>query len=177
MSCIPFWLDNFYEAITNIRSLLPRNGQCINEKLNCLAFFSVLFSVLLWACGVPYAWAFGLFGVLASVALKMLFFDKDLGNLSFDDYKKLNMSDLQEYLPKEPYDIGDYSYRVSGDSKLKDEHDYSDGIHYISTTNHLMEGTDGTWESMKESVANDNLKSRIPMVIPLSQRLGDICVV
>jgi hypothetical protein len=177
MTCIKFWLDDFYEAITNLRSIIPRANQCINEKLNCLAFFSVLFTLFLWAMNVPYYWAFGIFGVLASVLLKMLFFDKDLGNMTVDDYQRINMKDLEKYLPDEGYDTGDYAYRTSGTGTLKDEHDYSDGIHYISTTNYMMDKNDGTWEGMKESVANDVLKSTRPLVVPLSQRLGDICIV
>ena len=177
MSCIPFWLDDFYEAITNLRSILPRSGQCINEKLNSLAFFSIIFSLVLWAASVPYWWAFGLFGIVASVILKLVFFDKEKGEMSFDEYGQLSMKDIKKYLPTIDDDIGDYSYRVSGTGTLKDEHDYSDGIHYISTSQYLMNGTDGSWESIKESVANDNLKSRFPMVVPLSKRLGDICVV
>lgn len=156
MSCIPFWLDDPWKAIKNLSSLIPRSRQCINEKLNSLSFFSIVFALFLWAMKVPYAWAFGIFGVLAAVLLKLLFFDKELGNFTIEE---LSMKDIQNYLP------------------FEEDINTDEGLHYIKTTPHLLEGTDGTWDSIKSSVVNDLVKSRIPMVVPLTQRLGDICIV
>lgn len=162
MSCIPFWLDDPIEAIKNLSSLIPRNRQCINEKLNSLSFFSIVFSAFLWVMKVSYSWVFGVFGVLSAVLLKLLFFDKELGEMTIDEYKTISMGDLQNYLP---------------DEEVAEQILPGEEMHYIKTTPHLMEGTDGTWESMKGSVIDDLVKGRIPMVVPLAKRMGDICIV
>jgi hypothetical protein len=167
MTCIPFWLDNPIEALTNLRSILPRANQCINEKLNSLSFFSVLFATFLWIMNIKYAWVFGIFGLLASILLKLLFFDKDNGELTFEQYSQRphpkQLKNLSRYLPDD------------NDDEFKDVSD----IHVISTSPHRMEGLtkDSTFEEMKDSVTDDLLKSRIPMVIPLTRLYGDICVV
>jgi hypothetical protein len=164
--CIPFWMDDPIEAITNLRSILPRANQCINEKLNSLSFFSVLFSLFLWVMKVPYAWAFGIFGLLAAVLLKLVFFDKDNGEMTYEQYFKLkSMKDLSKYLPNE----GDDEFQNLSDTD----------VHFISTSPHRMEGItkDSTFEEMKDSVTDDLWKARIPMVVPLSYTYGDICVV
>ena len=168
MTCIPFWLDNPIEALTNLRSILPRANQCINEKLNSLSFFSILFSTFLWIMNINYAWVFGIFGLLASILLKLLFFDKENGELTFEQYTQRSrpkqLKNLSRYLPADDED---------------EFIDVKDDIHIISTSPHRMEGLtkDSTFEEMKDSVTDDLLKSRIPMVVPLTRLYGDICVV
>lgn len=167
MSCIPFWLDDPIAAITNLRSIIPRANQCINEKLNSLSLFSIVFAVLLWAVKVPYAWAFGALGLLCAVLLKLLFFDKENGELTLEQYtiKQRRIRDPSRYIPSTDGDEEEFAEMPE------------DEIHFIKTSPYLMEGTDGSWESLKNSAINDELKSRIPNVIPLTRLYGDICVV
>ncbi len=168
MSCIPFWLDDPITAIKNLRAILPRKNQCINEKLNSLSFFSVLFSVFLWIMKVPYAWAFGVFGLLISIILKLVFFDNDKGEMTYDEYnsriKVQTIGDISRYLP------------TDGDEP--EFQNLSEDVHFIKTTPYQMDGVDlNDWDQIKNSVTDDLLKSRIPLVVPLTRLYGDICVV
>lgn len=168
MNCVAFFIDDPIDAIKNFRSLLPRANQCINEKLNSLAFFSALFSVFLWVMKVPFAWAFGIFGILAAIILKLVYFDGDNGHLTVEEYTSgtriKSMKDFSKYIPNEPQ--GEFQ-------------DLSDSVHFISTSPHFMEGItkDSTFEEIKDSVTDDLYRARIPMTIPTTMLYGDVCVV
>lgn len=166
--CVEFFLDNPFGALKNLRSLIPRGNQCINEKLNSLAFFSILFSVFLYVAKVNYAWMFGLFGVMASILLKIVYFDGDNGKLTIDEYSSgvriTNMKDIQKFIPNEP--TGEFQ-------------DLSDQVHFINTGPFLKEGItkDSSFEDIKDSVTDDILKGRFPTITPMTKMYGDICVV
>ena len=60
----------------------------------------------------------------------------------------------------------------------KEFQDLSDDVKFIKTTPYQLEGVDLTdWEQIKDSVGDDLLKSRIPLVVPLTRLYGDICIV
>jgi len=171
MRCVSFWLDDPITALQNIRSVLPRAHQCINEKLNALALFSVVFAAILYVAKVKFAWAFAVFGVLASVVLKLVFFDDKKGELTFEQYSDIiTMDDIEKYLE-------DDHEHLYGTSNIEDFEEFNEDAYFIDTSPHAREGTDGTFEGLKASVANDLLRSRIPNTIPLTQRLGNICIV
>jgi hypothetical protein len=174
MRCVPFWLDDPITALRNIRSILPRAHQCINEKLNALAMFSVLFAAVLYVAKVKFYWAFAVFGVLISIVLKLVYFDKRKGELTLEQYNEgLTMDDLEQYLT----DDEDEPERLHGVADHKDFEEFKEEAYFIDTSPHMRENTDGSFRGLKESVANDLLRSRIPNVIPLTKRLGDICIV
>jgi len=171
MRCVPFFIDDPITALQNIRSVLPRANQCINEKLNALALFSVLFSAVLYIAKVKYSWAFAVFGVLISIVLKLVYFDKRKGELTMEQYNQvLTMDDIEQYLTDEDpklYGVADHT----------DFDEFKEEAYFIDTSPHMRENTDGSFAGLKESVANDLLRSRIPNVIPLTRRLGDVCIV
>jgi hypothetical protein len=173
MKCVPFFLDDPLTALENIRSVIPRSGQCINEKLNALALFSLLFSAVLYVAKVPLFWAFGVFGVLSSIVLKLVYFDDRKGELTFDQYTQvITMDDIENYLTDSEDDE-----HIKEVANIDDFEDYNEEAYFIDTSPFMREGTDGTFEGLKASVANDLLRSRIPNVIPLTSRLGNICIV
>ena len=175
MRCVPFWIDDPITALKHIRSVLPRANQCINEKLNALALFSVVFAAVLYVAKVKYYWAFAVFGVLISIVLKLVYFDNKSrkGELTIEQYTEgLRMDDIEEYLENSEDD--DRLYAVAD---RDDFEDFKEEAYFIDTSPHMRENTDGSFEGLKASVANDLLRSRIPNVIPLTRRLGDICIV
>jgi len=172
MRCVPFWVDDPIVALQNIRSVLPRANQCINEKLNALALFSLLFAAVLYVAKFKFYWAFAVFGVLISVVLKLAFFDKRKGELTLNQYNEgLTMDDIEEYLTDDEDD------RLYGVADHNDFEEFKEEAYFIDTSPHMRENTDGSFQGLKASVANDLLRSRIPNTIPLTRRLGDICIV
>ena len=172
MRCVPFWLDDPLTALQNLKSILPRANQCINEKLNALTIFSVLFAALLYVAKVQYSWAFAVFGVLISVVLKLVYFDKRKGELTMGQYKNvINMDDIEQYL------MDDDDEKLIAVADQDDFEEFKEEAYFIDTSPHMRQGTDGSFEGLRTSVANDLLRSRIPNVIPLTQRLGEICIV
>lgn len=174
MKCVKFWLDDPIEALQNLSSIIPRQGQCINEKLNALSFFSVVFSVILYFAKVPYSWAFAAFGLGISVFLKLVFFNNDLGELTYEEYslgKGLQMADIQRYLGDDELEMASIKAVPSEFEDLQNE------AHFIDTSPHDRRRYGDTFEQLKGSVIDDLLPSRIPNVIPLTKRLGDICIV
>lgn len=179
MRCVPYWIDDPITALRNIRSVLPRANQCINEKLNALALFSVLFAAVLYVAKVKYSWAFAVFGVLISIVLKLVYFDNQSrkGELTLKQYNEgLTMDDIEQYLTDDECD-DDKVDRIYGVADHRDFDEFKEEAYFIDTSPHMRENTDGSFKGLKASVANDLLRSRIPNVIPLTQRLGDICIV
>lgn len=174
MRCVPFWIDNPITALKYIRSVLPRANQCINEKLNAMTLFSILFSAVLYVAKVKYYWAFAVFGVLISIVLKLVYFDSATrkGQLTIEQYNEgLTMDDIEEYLEN------DDDERLYVVADKDDFEDFKEEAYFIDTSPHMRENTDGSFEGLKDSVSNDLLRSRIPNVIPLTRRLNDICIV
>ena len=175
MRCVPFFIDDPITALQNIRSVLPRAHQCINEKLNALALFSVIFAAVLYVAKVKYAWAFAVFGILSSIVIKLVYFDKRKGELTLVQYNEgLTMDDIEQYLTDDESNDDD---RLYGVADHKDFEEFKEEAYFIDTSPHMRENTDGSFQGLKASVANDLLRSRIPNVIPLTRRLGDICIV
>ena len=174
MKCVKFWLDDPIEALQNLSSIIPRQGQCINEKLNALSFFSVVFSIILYFAKVPYSWAFAVFGLGISVFLKLVFFNNDLGELTYEEYslgKGIQMGDIQRYLGDDEVEMASIKAAPFEFEDLQNE------AHFIDTSPHDRRKYGETFEQLKGSVIDDLLPSRIPNVIPLTKRLGDICIV
>jgi len=170
MNCVKFWLDDPIEVIQNISSIIPREGQCINEKLNALSFFSIVFSIILYLAKVPYAWLFALVGLGSAIFLKLVFFSDRYGDLTFEQYKEIKtMDDLERYLTDDETEL------VHHVDSLTDE--FHDEALFIDTSPHDLRVRGDTFENLKAAVADDLLRSRIPNVIPLTKTLGDICVI
>ena len=158
MKCVKFWLDDPIEALQNLSSIIPRQGQCINEKLNALSFFSVVFSVILYFAKVPYSWAFAVFGLGISVFLKLVFFNNDLGELTYVEYslgKGIQMGDIQRYLGDDEVEMASIKAAPFEFEDLQNE------AHFIDTSPHDRRKYGDTFEQLKGSVIDDLLPSQI----------------
>lgn len=165
MGCVPFFIDDPLSSIKNYKSLLPRKDQCINEKLNILAFFSGIFSIILGAFGVTNSWLFGVLGLVISIILKLTCFHGDNGKKTVDQYKQsLTMDQIQEYLP--------HDKPIHGHIGSDEFADMADEAHFIIASPHRLDnGVD-----IRDAVINDNLQASRPLIVPLTSRLGDICI-
>lgn len=98
MKCVPFWLINPLKALENFQSIIPKKNQCIDEKLNGLTVFSILFCFILGVAGMKNFWLFGLIGISIIIIIKLVFFTGNYGKMSITEYvSNIHMDDLKTY--------------------------------------------------------------------------------
>lgn len=105
--CVAFWLDNPCEAFLNIDTIVPHQGQCLDEKLNGISLFVVIFSLFLAAMNKSWFWIFGLVGLFMVILYKYIFnqeykFFKRRGPQKYYDSLETNQfyeEDLNYFFP------------------------------------------------------------------------------
>ena len=159
MGCVAFWLDNPVKALENIKTIIPRPGQCIDEKLNGLSLFVVLFTVFLAAAKVKYYWVFGAIGLAIIIAIKLIWFSGRKGKSSIEEYMsgEIDYDDLDSYVDKseiseslvltEDYDTDEYYEPIyEDDLKLQP----------------WLDNNGDSWEEIKGRVGDQIAYSRFP---------------
>lgn len=157
MGCVAFWLDNPISALENIKSIIPRPGQCIDEKLNALSLFVILFTIVLAVAKVKYFWVFGAVGLSIIVAVKLIWFRGKKGKASIEQYMSgaIDVDDIDDYVGTEDSEIYD--------SEELDEEKYHTPVYEddLATRPYLDNNGDDWWE-MKDRVGQQIAHARFP---------------
>lgn len=157
MGCVAFWLDNPIKALENIKSIVPRPGQCIDEKLNGISLFVVLFTMFLAAAKVKYYWIFGAVGLAIIIAIKLAWFKGRKGK-----------SNLKEYMTgRADYDNSEISESlITTDDYVTD--DYTTDEYYKPIYEDdlklqpWLDNNGDSWDEIKGRVSDQIAHSRFP---------------
>lgn len=155
MGCVSFWLNNPLKALENIKSIIPRPGQCIDEKLNGLSLFVILFTVLLGVAGVKNFWVFGTAGLFLIIIAKLFFFKGRRGKASVEDYMSgsIPMDEIDSYIEdSEVYEA----------EELEDEKYYTPIYEDDLGVRPALNNTGETWEDLKGNVGDQIAHARFP---------------
>lgn len=157
MGCVSFWLDNPINALMNIKSIIPRPGQCIDEKLNGLSLFVILFTAALALANVKHFWIFGVIGLFLVVMVKLFFFNGRKGKASIEEYMNgaIPLDNIDEYM--------DYSESEVYEPEELAEEQYFRPIYEddLALTPGLN-NTGDSWDEIKQNVGDQIAHARFP---------------
>jgi len=159
MGCVAFWLDNPIKALENIKSIIPRPGQCIDEKLNGLSLFVVLFTIFLAAAKVKYYWVFGAVGLTVIIAIKLIWFRGRAGKANIEEFMSgaIDYENLGDYT-----DRGEISESLYQTEELDQEQYYEPVYEDDLQINPWLDNNGDTWEEIKGRVGDQIAYSRFP---------------
>lgn len=155
MGCVSFWLDNPVMALKNIKSIIPRPDQCIDEKLNGLSLFVILFTIFLAAANIKNFWIFGAVGLFVIILAKIFFFSGFRGKVSVDEYMRgsIPIENIDDYI-----DYSENSEVLSGDEDQYYTPIYEDDLALTPALNN----TGDSWEEIKQNVGDQITHARNP---------------
>lgn len=168
MGCVSFWLDNPLSALENIKSIIPRPGQCIDEKLNGLSLFVILFTVFLAAARVRYFWVFGAICLSIIIAIKIIWFSGKKGKQSIEEYMdgQIDFDDVDDYVDQSELSMTD-DYEEDGQYEPIYEEDLQ--------MQPWLDNNGDTWEEIKGRVADQAAAARYPSMTHGCVDAGDNC--
>lgn len=143
MKCVHFWMSDPIDALKNIRTIFPHDDQCLDEKLNGVSFFVVLFSLFLAAMGYQYFWVFMSMGLFAVAVFKYFFAPTKY------------LEDVDYATVQTDHDVQEKSYTHENPGYI-----YEEDLRLIPALNN----TGDTFEEIKGNVADQIVASRFPSI-------------